>query len=456
MVSFLFELGRCARFSDTSEGTGFSQVAGVSFLQRSHHGLDILRETSKPDATKGTTNTSLQQTLARMTYWHTDDSVMPSTSKYILFTGDAGGPNNIRLGWEMTGLIAQATKRTLVLPPAWKMYLLDWGPGRQRLPSEMADNTTTAAEDLINLAQLKANLPTLTADEFLQEAGTSWHEATKAAARVGEAVACKFSTYEELKDQRFVFLDGELREGFACAEWWKRGGPTELVKTEDKIGDRDWSLLTHGFVWHKDAFDIAAKVVNFLGIFEYNALHARYNDFQYTESRQGAAHIWDKWEDAFKSAPKIYVASDEPEKIKALKRMEGVELFTFEDMLQTVLKDVKPQYSPSRWFKLTGPVEELICTYAKIFVGTKDSSFSGHIDRMRIHAQAPVTQMLTHTNPVELEELLPDIHAWENSSGKLQIARPYPSHGDTFLQISSEKDEKQQLPIVGHNLNVRD
>ena len=205
--------------------------------------------------------------------------LLSTCRSYVLFSGDAGGPNNIRIGWEMTGLIAQATNRTLVLPPPWKMYLLDWGPGRQRLPAELksgtpsGDATKTAAEDLINLAQLKANLPTLTAEEFEKEAGISWDAAKTESGRVGTGDVCKYSSYKSLSDKRFVFLEGNDREGFSCGDWSMRGGPTAEMKAGNNVGERDWSLLTHGFVWHKDVFDIASHVVNFLGIFGYSALH---------------------------------------------------------------------------------------------------------------------------------------------------------------------------------------
>merc|ERR1719217_868940 len=101
--------------------------------------------------------------LDRMRYWNEATEVMAPTEKYVLFTNDAGGLNNIRLGWEASGLIAQGTGRTLVLPPPSKMYLLDWG---EMKGGHRDTDTTTLVEDIINLAQLKANVPTLTAKEF--------------------------------------------------------------------------------------------------------------------------------------------------------------------------------------------------------------------------------------------------------------------------------------------------
>merc|ERR1712176_1615389 len=145
---------------------------------------------------------------------------------------------------------------------------------------------------------------------------------------------CELSAYQDLQD-RFIFLEGQNREAFKCGEWWVRGGPTEQLKGDPLFGEKDWALLTHGFVWHKDVFDIAAHVVNFLGIFEYNALHARYNDFQYQSERQDPSLIWDRWESVFKSAPKLYVASDDPERIMTLRQMAGIEVYTFDDMLNT-------------------------------------------------------------------------------------------------------------------------
>jgi len=83
--------------------------------------------------------------------------------------------NNIRLGWEASGLIAQATGRTLVLPPRSKMYLLDWGD-MQRAPSKR-EQSGTLVEELLNLMQLKGNIPTLTAKEFEDRTGLTWRKA---------------------------------------------------------------------------------------------------------------------------------------------------------------------------------------------------------------------------------------------------------------------------------------
>jgi hypothetical protein len=45
-------------------------------------------------------------------------------TKYISFTADRGGWNNVRMSMEIIFVIAAASGRTLVLPPSQNLYLL--------------------------------------------------------------------------------------------------------------------------------------------------------------------------------------------------------------------------------------------------------------------------------------------------------------------------------------------
>jgi hypothetical protein len=56
------------------------------------------------------------ETATRMQYWASAGTSVPAGDRYLLFDYDAGGLNNIRMGWEYSGIIAKVTGRTLVLP----------------------------------------------------------------------------------------------------------------------------------------------------------------------------------------------------------------------------------------------------------------------------------------------------------------------------------------------------
>lgn len=385
------------------------------------------------------------QVLDRMQWWVPAGEPLPPTDSYVIFTPDNGGPNNIRIGWEMTGLVAKGTGRTFVLPPASSMYLLDFGPmtlrsssmGKNASEEAKAQPTTTRIEDLINMRQLKGNVPTLTWKEFQQRTGMTFEEATKEAAMVPQDRMCDMNAYKNVS-ARILYLPGDSprREGFSCGDWAERGGPHMVLK--QGMTDAMWALLTHGFVWHEDMFAAAAKVVNFLGLFQYNAMHARYNDFQFHEDQQTQQAIFKKWAPVFDAGRKLYIASDEPERFRNVSANSGLTAFTFQDMLSGpdgALVSMKAHFSPLRWFKMLGPVEELICTFSRVFVGTGRSSFSGHINRMRVHAEAPTTRMLTHMDPVPLTAIREETKTWDARRLNTSFVRKRAFEGDAFLQM---------------------
>jgi len=389
--------------------------------------------------------------LQRMQYWRKALTELPSTGKYLLFTPDSGGLNNIRIGWEMSGLVALHTDRTLVLPPKAGMYLLDFGPWNKDLVGDSSNWTgKTGIEDLIDLHQLKGVLPTLTSEEFQSETGMTWQEARDqsemAAQQQDYTASCHFSNWDKLTS-KFVFMDGKMRrEAFSCGEWWLRGGPRPELRQE--LTEADWGLLRHGFVWHPDAFAIAAKAVRYLGLFDYLAIHARYGDFAEKQSQRRPDEIYENWRPLIENASALYVATDRQDQFVGFAERHGVKLVMWPDLFTdasgNVLSEIKRQFSPERFFKLTGPVEELICTFARVFVGTDRSSFSGHIQRMRIHADPPVSMRLVHTdgNPflggssakreaqLPLEQIQQSIRGWE----KREWVVPPINKGESFRE----------------------
>jgi hypothetical protein len=261
-------------------------------------------------------------------------------------------------------------------------------------------------------------------EEFEAEVGMEWEQAV-AQAEKAHAEEAPLSDRSALAS-KFVFMDGGKREGFDMGQWWSQGGPRDEVRPE--MTEVDWALLRHGFVWHQDVFSIAAKAVDYLGLFAYMALHARYGDFAEHQSQRSPDQIYENWRPLIANASAMYVATDRQGQFDGFAERHGVKLVMWPDLFTAatggVLSAEKQLYTPERFFKLMGPVEEVICTFAKVFVGTDRSSFTGHIQRMRIHADAPVIQRLTHTdgNPfthtsremqVPLDDIQKSIQQWE-------------------------------------------
>merc|ERR1740121_1822398 len=354
---------------------------------------------------------------------------------------------------ELAGVVARRTNRTLVLPFRQPFYMLDFGPWNKALVGNIRRwNRTTALEELINLEQLKSVLPTLTAEEFQAETGIPWHVARQRSVEKNthgrDPSVCKFEDWESLT-HRFLYMDGVKREPFDCAEWFLRGGPRLELRKD--MTDADWALLRHGFVWHRDAFEIAAKVIRYLGLFEYVAVHARYGDFAETQAERSADDIYNNWKVMIDNATATYVATDRQERFLSLIVQRKVKVIMWPDLFKEttggLLVETRKRFSEERWYKLIGLVEELICTYSKVFIGTDRSSFTGHIERMRLHADAPVKMHLVHTDGspyktgkadrkvrVPLEEIGAQIDAWKQRPWKVA---PITS-GDKFLEKRSD------------------
>lgn len=235
-------------------------------------------------------------TLDRMIYAnpHVAGPALNPTNRYFLYNHDQGGLNNIRIGWEMAGLLAQRTGRTLVLPPTTHFYLLE-------------DNDQSRVERYIELARLKSLVPTLTFEEFYQREHNNlnipstfaddehWTTRGQQGERDWKAWAyqnlpkvaggdpCDLSRYDNFANNILyqTELESDSQKGrlFGCGDWAAIGQPrftltahtTALAPTPPEA----WALLRNGFTWHPDCFLFASKIVHHLGLFNYVALHAR-------------------------------------------------------------------------------------------------------------------------------------------------------------------------------------
>jgi len=327
--------------------------------------------------------------------------------KYFLFDIDIGGLNNIRLGWEAAGIIAYETGRTLVIPPKMPFYLIDWGAPPFQPPEP---DSKSQMSDFLNMHQLADGLHVVTFDEFRQQNNFPAHlsdiDVLKSLADRSDAVTitediCDLQTYST-HDENMLYVNNPNKDAsvgrlFGCTDWQELGD-VHLTSREQIDSDAHVSLLRNHFVWHEEVFELAGPIIEQLGMFQYNALHYRFGDLQFTESKQSPSSIAEKYFDTelgrelFQNSV-LYISTDtlSDDVMQAFQTL-GIKTMWSKDFFEnsdSPIAHLLERKGPVRVNQLKGPVEQVVCAFAKIFVGTKLSTFTGYINRLRINADAP-------------------------------------------------------------------
>jgi hypothetical protein len=389
--------------------------------------------------------------------------------RFLLFDLDTGGLNNLRIGWEVAATIAHETGRTLVLPPPKGMYLIDWGPDYSidrgsdytKYPS---DDHKSSIEDFLNMAQLrKAGLRVLTAKEFADEqAGENvteeqalalWDRTGNSKARKvhgGKTEMCDLSSW--VAEDKFVYAklesdaDGRI---FLCSRWWQLG-TVDLMKSGDAWtpSPEAMSMLHGGFVWHLDVFEMASLIVQDLGMFEYTSLHARYGDFQFKSDEESPSEIIDNWflselgRRVTRNTTGVYVSTDDGNGtvVEAFRR-NGIRARSSADYFDTPgspIASLASRLGAHRTRQIKGPVEQVVCAFSRVFIGTGHSSFTGYINQMRFNADSPVTKLLFHTDDLT-ENTVAQVESaaaeWDARGGKDHWAKPPQDTGALELHL---------------------
>eukprot|EP00928_Gymnodinium_smaydae_P078815 TRINITY_DN62889_c0_g1_i1.p1 TRINITY_DN62889_c0_g1~~TRINITY_DN62889_c0_g1_i1.p1 ORF type:complete len:543 (+),score=107.30 TRINITY_DN62889_c0_g1_i1:166-1794(+) len=407
----------------------------------------------------------------RMSYWKgaeqpAGEALKPVNDRYLFFDYDHGGLNNIRIGWEMAAVAAQASGRTLVYPPKDYLYLLGGEP--------------SGFEYFLDMPRVKTGLPVMSLAEFVQKEGENlgipesvrkwaksnpdnqpgdewneWRQANMKSSGKEDLTVCNMESY--LVEDKMVYTSPSTGARiFSCGNWPNVGEPRFRQGSIGTYGPawnaptEAFSMLRNHFIWHPDVFDIAGRVVQNLGLFKYVAVHARYGDFQFQNHRrpqdtllkdgwlslkQESASVEHHKQQRPRSARgsaflevdasaqqkamvasararklmrivrgwvnsdgtgKVYIATDETSPNFKQPFVDAkLSVVQWQDLLREgeagtgPLADVMKLYPRARLDNLAGPIEQVICTFGKVFIGSEKSTFSGYIERMRLYAQAP-------------------------------------------------------------------
>ena len=166
----------------------------------------------------------------------------------------------------------------------------------------------------------------------------------------------------------------------------------------DDAGDKRFKQVLRDFVHLKpEIMDYAAKVVSILGAFKYSSLHIRRNELQYK-------YVWCEGETSYNDVKPLigetetlYIATDEtaPGFFDIFNENGRRDVYQWKDFFgeEAKFEETKDIVIPG---KLHGEVEMAICAMGRMFFGTKESTFSSYIGRLRGYFNAPYTQVLYH------------------------------------------------------------
>jgi len=403
----------------------------------------------------------------------------PEDTKYVLFDTDCGGFNNIRMGFEYMVMMAYAMNRTLVFPPPHGWYLIDWGP-RKRMKSADTSGLSDYPDYFVN-EHMQMAVPTISTADFLARQGTNlkvpekyikMHEEKSAGRNWELRMAYKREIgnrakdegwglgwgigghvlywpdaksveqknpvdrnlvsgrrpveYGPVKDLTTVHFPSCLNEDSQTGTWRYLGQVANMIFFDDPEKDKDLKRMLRDHVHYlPEVFEIAAEVVSKIGLFNYAAYHVRRNDLQYKDSFIGAEKSYQNTEKLLQPGENIYVATDETsDKFFDVFPRNNHKTYFWHDFFGDKAKpDLKISRPVNR--KLIGCIEQVICAGARIFFGTRSSTFSAYITRLRGYFKAPDTNSYLHNNQ----------HSGNPETDKLKVGH---RSGNTYmLEFSS-------------------
>jgi len=134
-------------------------------------------------------------------------------------------------------------------------------------------------------------------------------------------------------------------------------------------------LVAKHIRYRDDIFDLAHKMINFIGDRSYYAIHIRRNDFQYKDLFVSCEDILNNIKDIVPFGSKLYISTDHKDKdfFKPLK--DNYDILFYDDVSHVVDGDHDVNWIPI--------FEQLICTRGIKFIGNKLSTLSSYAYRLR-------------------------------------------------------------------------
>eukprot|EP00041_Stephanoeca_diplocostata_P043061 m.11980 g.11980 ORF g.11980 m.11980 type:complete len:593 (-) comp9297_c0_seq2:337-2115(-) len=197
---------------------------------------------------------AVADTLRTMQYWDQHSSVVrgrrgDEPRKYVTFTRDCGGFNNLRMAYEVFVTVAWLTGRTLVLPPPQGWYLIDHGPFARMKPPPGEKSTVSHEPMFFDMDGLRSAVPTITTKEFLE--------------REGEALGLNMEEWGSMFDDVKVWERASAHEQgrmWNLQNKWHNFVNKDFGKV-DGVKSAKWGTGGHTLFWPSEQQFLATKSV---------------------------------------------------------------------------------------------------------------------------------------------------------------------------------------------------
>lgn len=307
---------------------------------------------------------------------------MDGKTKYLTYTPWQGELNNTRMCFETALVLAYLTKRCLVMPKEYRRHhepMVEGGRFRPLHPAEC-----------FGLATLDGTVGIVSRDEYDRAVPADGQfDRIDLTLTPGTSVFCfpKIPALGSPDDDRlrhfavarsrFLEISPEME---ACRTLNVKSPTLEHFYTffyfSNARDDMECKRLVRDHVKFKTTIiDTAAEVAAALG--SYCALHVRRNDFLrlYPHQNIAAQRVLENTRKQVHSGTRLYIATDEPDR-SFFANFRSFYDVCFIDHFGRLLPENLPAGA-------LACVEQTVCAFAQLFIGTKLSTFSGYITRLR-------------------------------------------------------------------------
>lgn len=375
-----------------------------------------------------------------MLYWNNIElnntiNIYNPQKKYIIFNSWPGGFNNVRMSFEIAACIALRLQRILVIPDAYEIYLL---------------KNINGFDTFFELKDIGITILTVTEFCKTKNIPNDWNKIKEISIVYNfnrEKFLINLNNYSK-KERTIQNMDDILIDNNPECILFDKNllGNFYSVIQDDNINDFKQYVCKH-IHYKENIFSQAYNIIEYLNntYSQYYSMHLRRNDFAYKDLFISANEILNNIKNFVPQGSCLYISTDIQDK------NELGELNSYYKVI--ILGDVQNLLDKYINTDLYGMIEQIVCTRSMMFIGTKHSTFSTYIYRLRGYMKdiQDKSYIINTSNEIIENNSIPS--CWEGNhniwSREFKEVFDLSYEKDTiFVSIASYRDSQLEPTII--------